>query len=103
MGSPSSMFMLPMYIGMIFSVFCLIIVLVFTFTDIKDDQRFGIKVMIYYINYYYSKYFQIYKSYFHNNYIINWTNIISNKKKKKKKKKKNIKKKKKKKKKKNLV
>jgi TRAP-type C4-dicarboxylate transport system permease small subunit len=43
MGSPSSMFMLPMYIGMIFSVFCLIIVLVFTFTDIKDDQRFGIK------------------------------------------------------------
>jgi len=44
MGSPDSMFMLPMYIGIVFTILCIIIVIIFTFTDIKDDQRFGIKV-----------------------------------------------------------
>jgi TRAP-type C4-dicarboxylate transport system permease small subunit len=43
MGSPDSMFMLPMYIGIVFTILCIIIVIIFTFTDIKDDQRFGIK------------------------------------------------------------
>ncbi|KAG4084634.1 hypothetical protein H8356DRAFT_1088630 [Neocallimastix lanati (nom. inval.)] len=64
MGSPSSMFMLPMYIGMIFSVFCLIIVLVFTFTDIKDDQRFDQVIYIIFFIVKQSGYFYINKNSF---------------------------------------
>jgi len=43
MGSASSMFMLPMYFGVLFTILCIGIVIIFSISNIKDDQRFGIK------------------------------------------------------------
>jgi len=43
MGSATSMFMLPMYFGIIFTVMCISIVVIFSVSNIKDDQKFGIK------------------------------------------------------------
>jgi TRAP-type C4-dicarboxylate transport system permease small subunit len=43
MGTPFSMFMLPIYFGIVFTIICIVIVIIFTITNIKDDQKFGIK------------------------------------------------------------
>jgi len=37
------MFMVPAVMGVVFIIFNIIITIIFTFTDIKDDQRLGIK------------------------------------------------------------
>lgn len=56
MGSASSMFMLPMYFGILFTILCIGIVIIFSISNIKDDQRFGIKVSIPFLYKKYLKY-----------------------------------------------